>query len=1045
MTLQLVTGPTNASKAGVVLGLVRRWAAEGRRPVLVVPTGPDAERYRRELLRVSGGVSVGVTVGTFARLAEDVRRAVDVTAATLGPLARDRLLAGALRAVPAGRPLGGTAGRRGVRRRLDALLEELGERGFGPGQLHADLLALDPAEHGVDGQLVDDLRQVLEAVAASALHLTDGGGRPLATPAAQGLAVRRRLAADPAAWGGRPVAFYGFDDLTFAQLALVRTLSRAADVVVSLPFEDDRIATAARRPVVEELRAVALDVAGRAVGGTGALPLRAGASELEDARVAGVDAHEVRLLPPAVADGGLARLERRLFEPAAADVTVAADTGRAAGSHPLADGSPEDAGARSPDAAADGAADGTELHDVVLVTGGSARAEAEALADELLRVVAAEGLDWHDVAIAVRGAAGPPGARLERELVARGVPVARPRDLPARRTAVGRAVAALVRIGTGGADAADVVCVLRSGATLANLEAIDAFALALSRSGVTDAGAAEVRAHQFVPTLEGRDLLGTVPVDERPLRTERLIAALQPAITTLEELLRSPTLPAARDPELRAARRLREQLRGLEALAAADAALLPDPAELADELGELPVPVGEAPGRGRLEIAEPGALRGRQVQVLALADLREQAFPAPERVDPLVDRDAREVLSRAGGTTIEVPVERLAAERVLFLELAARPTRRLVLSRPAASDTGEALPPAPFLGDALAALLPDRPRAVLHGASEVRAPSRRPVATAAPFGADLDDAGRETVRRVLLERSRFAVREVERLARCPVCWTVEHLARAQDDEPQTEPQVHGNLVHGVLDRALVEVAGDGTPYGDLDPEVLVAAGRRALTALGPRAVAMLPEHRASVLLRRVDVGVSAVLRALPDRYATASLRATEVVVDDGADTPPVQLGDGARAIGRIDRVDEVPLPDGSTGVGVVDYKLGTGGAIGCGRWSSTATLQAALYLSAVAEPARPAAYALYQPTSPVSGVDPGARPPAGLELRGVLGGRTRGPKELDEVAAIVEAARRQAARAVADLRAGGVTPLPGASTHADTGECDHPAVARLLT
>jgi RecB family exonuclease len=548
-----------------------------------------------------------------------------------------------------------------------------------------------------------------------------------------------------------------------------------------------------------------------------------------------------------------------------------------------------------------------------------------------------------------------------------------------------------------------------------------------------------------VPTLEGRDLLGTVPVDERPLRTERLLAALQPAIVTLEELLGSPTLPAARDAERRAARRLGEHLRGLEKLAAADAALLPDAAELADELSELPVPVGDDPGRGRLEIAEPPALRGRQVQVLALADLREQAFPAPERVDPLVDRDAREVLSRAGGTMLEVPVERLAAERVLFLELAARPTRRLVLSRPAASDAGEELPPAPFLGDALAALLPDRPRAVVRGASEVRAPARRPVATAAPFGADLDDAGRETVRRVLLERSRFAVREVERLARCPVCWTVEHLARAQDDEPKTEPQVHGTLVHGVLDRALVEVAGDGTPYGDLDPDALVAAGRRALAALGPRAVAMLPEHRASVLLRRVDVGVSAVLRALPDRYATASLRATEVVVDDGADISPVDLGDGARAIGRIDRVDEVPLPDAGTGVGVVDYKLGTGGAIGCGRWASTATLQAALYLSAVAEPARPAAYALYQPTSPVSGVDPGARPPAGLELRGVLGGRTRGPKELDEVAGIVEAARRQAARAVADLRAGGVTPLPGSSVHADAGECDHPAVARLLT
>ncbi|MGX6449981.1 PD-(D/E)XK nuclease family protein, partial [Patulibacter sp. S7RM1-6] len=275
----------------------------------------------------------------------------------------------------------------------------------------------------------------------------------------------------------------------------------------------------------------------------------------------------------------------------------------------------------------------------------------------------------------------------------------------------------------------------------------------------------------------------------------------------------------------------------------------------------------------------------------------------------------------------------------------------------------------------------------------------RAVAAAAPFGAALDDAGRETVRRVLLERDRFAVREVERLARCPVCWVVEHLARAEDDEPTSVPQTHGTLVHAVLDRALGAVAGDGEPYGTHDAEELVAAGRRALEELGPAAVAGLPEHRARVLLRRVDVGVSAVLRALPARYDRAALHATEVVVDEDGDVPPVDLGDGAIAIGRIDRLDRVPLPDGREGLGVVDYKLGAGGAVPCGRWPATGTLQAALYLHAAATAAgAPPAYALYQPTSPVSGFDPGARPPAGVELRGVLNARAGGARTPEDVA-----------------------------------------------
>lgn len=1027
MTLQLVTGPTNASKAGVVLGLVRQWAASGRRPVLVVPTGPDAIRYRRELVRAGGGVSYDVTVGTFGTLAELIRSAVDVPRARLDPVQLDRVLATALTAVDPGRPLGGTAGKRGVRRRLAALLEELAERGFGPEDLDRDLAALDPTVHGIDGRLIDDLRTVLGGAARAGERIRGRDGRPLPTAAAQGLAVRRALAARPDAWAGRPVAWYGFDDLTFPQQAMVRTLARAADVVVSLPFEDGRVATAARRPVVDGLRADARDVDGAAVGRTGLLPLRAGSPLLEETQVLRIDPHEL-VLAPAASEGGRGRIQRRLFESDdPADATVLA--------------------ARPPDDAPTADELPATCDDVVLVLGGDARAETEALADELTAAVAELGIAWSDVAIAVRDADGPTGARIERELTERGIPVARPREIPARRTGIGRALVAVGRLAIGAGTADDVVTVLRAGSPVSQRDLVDRLAIALRRDGIADAPTAIRRVHRSPTRVVGAALLVTEP----PRRAGELLTMLDSAVEALERTLDVvPGVPPARDPEHRALRRIGTFLEHLRTLSDAGDDLLPPLAELVSDVADLPVPVGEAPGpdTGRVEIALPAALRGRHVAVLALADLREQAFPAAEPVDPLIDRDARTALTEAGRVSLGLPVERVSAERLLFSELLGRPTARLILSRPTSSATGEPLPEAPFLAAVDQALAPLRPRTVVRGVSAVRPPTRQATAKPAPFGAQLDPAGRETVRRVLLERSRFAVGEVERLARCPVCWVVEHLGRARDDRALTEPQIHGQLVHHVLDAALAAAAPVGTLYGELDATALVAAGRDALAEHGPAAVRGLPQHRQAVLLRRVEIGVSAVLSALPERYRSATRRASEVTVGPDGEIAALDLGDGAFAVGRIDRLDQVELPDGRVGVGVVDYKLGTGSAVGYGAWERTATLQAALYLYAVTADGDPPAYALYQPTSPVSAVPgfaaPPARAPAGLELRGVLGSSRSGVRDLDAVAEIVTAARQRAVAVVAAVRAGRVTPDPDGSVHGATGECDHPAIARLL-
>src|SRR6202012_1535866 len=67
------------------------------------------------------------------------------------------------------------------------------------------------------------------------------------------------LRAAPHRWGGEPVFFYGFDDLTALERDAVETLSRipGAEVTVSLTYEPGREALVARAEAVEELRPLA--------------------------------------------------------------------------------------------------------------------------------------------------------------------------------------------------------------------------------------------------------------------------------------------------------------------------------------------------------------------------------------------------------------------------------------------------------------------------------------------------------------------------------------------------------------------------------------------------------------------------------------------------------------------------------------------------------------------------------------------------------------------------------------------------------------------
>src|SRR4051794_17053850 len=134
MPLHLITGPANAAKAGEVLRRFRE--AGGRSPLLTVPRGPDVDHYQRELAR--SGALVGGSVVPFSSLVREIAAAVGVEGRALGPVARERIVAAAVR--DAGlRDLAASAASPGFARAAKGMLSELGHAGVSPDAFRAAL------------------------------------------------------------------------------------------------------------------------------------------------------------------------------------------------------------------------------------------------------------------------------------------------------------------------------------------------------------------------------------------------------------------------------------------------------------------------------------------------------------------------------------------------------------------------------------------------------------------------------------------------------------------------------------------------------------------------------------------------------------------------------------------------------------------------------------------------------------------------------------------------------------------------------------------
>jgi hypothetical protein len=254
--LSLLVGPANAGK---VARLLDRYLENlDREPFLVVPNRAEVDRVERDLLARHGAL-LGGTIGTFddlfELLAHGERRRPPVVTEAQRTLVLRRALAGASL-----NGLGPSSRFAGFGETLLSAISEL-ESGL-----------VDPDEAG--GELAPLYRAYREELGK--LDLTD---RDLERRYAV-----ERVEGELAAWEGRPVLAYGFEDLTGAQWALVQALAGRTDVFVSLPYEPGR-------PAFASLGRTASDLA-----------------RLADGRV--------EELPPAyaeIAHPALAHLERGLF------------------------------------------------------------------------------------------------------------------------------------------------------------------------------------------------------------------------------------------------------------------------------------------------------------------------------------------------------------------------------------------------------------------------------------------------------------------------------------------------------------------------------------------------------------------------------------------------------------------------------------------------------------------------------------------------------------------------------------------------------------
>jgi RecB family exonuclease len=460
------------------------------------------------------------------------------------------------------------------------------------------------------------------------------------------------LRENPGPWAGRPVFLYGLDDLTPTQFDLVEALATHAELTVAVPFEDGNEALAARGRLLGQLRE-RLDMVEQKT--TEPDPGNTGSAQLY-ALARGFGFPE---LPP----------------------------------EPL-----------------------PERSDLTLLRSAGTRAEAEAIASEVSRLVHA-GAAPDEIAVALRDP-GRRGPEVEAALEANGIAAALEAEVPVASTSVGGAVVALLETAFGTGRAADLLRYLR-GPSGFSPGRVDWLERAIRRDRIGDAETALARWRgEGRPERVGDRAAAdeTSPAGEDPRDLLRLLkaaaespAALCAAVAGLAATMASrpfrtgedgPRLGPGDGLELRAAGAIAGALSDLAALGP----LAPAPERLAETVAALDFRVWSGPVEGRVRIASPYRLRAARFDHVLVGSLQDGEFPRRDRGgDPFLSEAQRDQLGLDPRRDTE------AEERYLFGVCLALPRRRLFLSYRDSDENGAAESRSPLLEEVRALLAPPPP------------------------------------------------------------------------------------------------------------------------------------------------------------------------------------------------------------------------------------------------------------------------------------------------------------------------------------------------
>ncbi len=340
-----------------------------------------------------------------------------------------------------------------------------------------------------------------------------------------------------------------------------------------------------------------------------------------------------------------------------------------------------------------------ETSDLTMLRSAGTRAEAEAIAAEVSRLVHA-GAAPDEIAVALRDPSRR-GPEVEAALEANGIAAALEAEVPVAMTSVGGAVVALLETAFGTGRASDLLRYLR-GPSGFSPGRVDWVERAIRRERIGDAETALARWRGE----EGED-----PRDLQRLRdaAAESPAALCAAVAGLAATMASrpfrtgedgPRLGPGDGLELRAAGSIAAALTDLAALGP----LAPAPERLAETVAALDFRVWSGPVEGRVRIASPYRLRAARFDHVLVGSLQDGEFPRRDRGgDPFLSEAQREQLGLDPRRDTE------AEERYLFGVCLALPRRRLFLSYRDSDENGAAESRSPLLEEVRALIAPPGP------------------------------------------------------------------------------------------------------------------------------------------------------------------------------------------------------------------------------------------------------------------------------------------------------------------------------------------------